>query len=125
MKIGRFRRKPPDEIARPEGREYPRLVLNLPIEYHAPNSGVTRTGYTFDLGAGGVMLNVPERLKIGQQINMAIFFSSGPSIEAIKVNSQVVWVDAKEKEGSYRLGAKFVDLSPTDRSKLEKFFEKF
>ena len=71
------------------------------------------------------MVNVPERLSKGQLINLAIFFSLGSSLEAIKVSSQVVWVDDSQKDGSYRSGMKFIDLSAKDKSRLLKFFEKY
>ncbi len=71
------------------------------------------------------MLNVPECLKIGQRIDLAIFFSWGPDVEEIRVNSLVVWVDQTAKEGSYRSGVKFVNLSAGDLGKLQRFFEKF
>ncbi len=66
-----------------------------------------------------------ERFDIGQEINLRIFFAFGPELETIKVNSRVVWVDRVEKEGSYRSGVKFLDLSATDRKRLGRFFEKF
>ena len=70
------------------------------------------------------MLNIPEKLDIGQSINLAIFVSWGKSIEAIKVISQVIWVDGAEKDGEFLSGVKFMDLSANNRNKLEKFFEK-
>ena len=72
-----------------------------------------------------VLLNVAERLDIGEKINLRIFFAFGPELETIKVNSRVVWVDRVENEGSYRSGVKFLDLSAPDRKRLGRFFEKF
>jgi hypothetical protein len=46
-------------------------------------------------------------------------------VEAIKVNSQVVWVLDAGKDGSFRSGVKFIDLSASDRKKLEEFFEEY
>lgn len=103
-----------------EGRKYPRSLLTLPIEYYANNPEIPRLGHTYNLSSGGVMLNLPEQLRIGQLISLAIFFSFGPSLDTIKVNSQVVWVDENQRDGNYRYGVKFVDLTTMDRSKLEK-----
>jgi hypothetical protein len=64
-------------------------------------------------------------LSIGQRINLSIFVSLGKAVEAIKVNSQVVWVLDAGKDGSFRSGVKFIDLSASDRKKLEKFFEEY
>lgn len=106
-----------------EGRNHPRALLNLPVEYYATNPQMPRLGHTSDLSPGGVMLNIPERLDVGQLIKLAIFVYLDKTVETIEVNSQVVWVAGAGKEGGFRSGVKFTDLSANDRHKLEKFFE--
>jgi c-di-GMP-binding flagellar brake protein YcgR len=112
------------DLDHPEVRQYTRVHLHLPVEYYANNPKAPRLGHTTNLSPGGVMLNIPEKLDIGQSINLAIFVSWGKSVEAIKASSQVIWVAGEEEDGGFRSGVKFVDLSPNDRNKLEKFFEK-
>ena len=111
------------KMDQPEGRQHPRALLNLPIEYFADNPGVPRMGHTSNLSPGGVLLNIPEKLDIGQSINLAIFLSLDKTVETIKVNSRVVWVDGTGEDGSFRSGVKFTDISAHDRNKLEKLFE--
>jgi c-di-GMP-binding flagellar brake protein YcgR len=113
-----------EEFRSKEGRQHPRVFLNLPIEYSV-NNPVPRPGHTFNLSPGGVMLNIPERLNTGQTISLAIFFSLGTKVDEIKVHSQVVWVDNSQNDGSYRSGVKFIDLTPADKKKLQGFFKKF
>jgi len=114
--------KDPDQ---PNGRKHPRASLNLPVEYYASNPKKPRLGHTSDLSPDGVLLNIPEKLDIGQPIKLAIFVYLDKAVETIKVNSQVVWVAGREKDGSFRSGVKFIDLSSSDRHKLEKFFEEY
>jgi len=116
------RRKTKDQ---PDGRKHPRAPLNLPVEYYATNPKTPRLGHTSDLSPDGVMLNIPERLDVGQLIKLAIFVYLDKTVETIMVNSEVVWVAGREKDGSFRLGMKFTDLSSNDRLKLEKFFEEY
>ncbi len=108
-----------------EGRKHPRVILNLPIEYSSGHTRKSRPGHTCNLSPDGVMVNLPERLDIGQQIGLSIFFSFGKKVDWVRVNSQVIWVNPEQQGGSYRSGIKFIDLSSHDRSKLEKFFEPF
>lgn len=108
-----------------EGRKHPRVILNLPIEYFSGPTRRPRPGHTFNLSPDGVMVNLPERLDIGQQIGLSIFFSFGQRVEWVRVNSQVIWVDSEQQGGSYRSGIKFIDLSSQDLSRLEKFFEPY
>ena len=108
-----------------EGRKHPRVILNLPIEYSSAHAHNPRPGHTCNLSPDGVMVNLPERLDIGQQIGLSIFFSFGQKVDWVRVNSQVIWVDPEQQGGSYRSGCKFIDLSSHDRSKLEKFFKPY
>ncbi len=119
MRRGQRRKRNQNEV---EGRQHPRVSLNLPLEYYATNHN-PRTGHTCNLSPSGGMLNIRERLRSGQQIKLAIFFCQGARVEAVKVNSQVVWVDGDRENGGFRSGVKFIDLSPQDRDKLQKFFE--
>jgi c-di-GMP-binding flagellar brake protein YcgR len=114
--------KDPDQ---PNDRKHPRALLNLPVEYYATNPKAPRLGHTSDLSPDGVLLNIPEKLDIGQSIKLAIFVYLDKTVETIEVNSQVVWVAGREKDGSFRSGVKFTDLSANDRHKLEKFFEEY
>jgi c-di-GMP-binding flagellar brake protein YcgR len=118
----RRKSKDPDQ---PDGRKHPRALLHLPVEYYATNPQTPRLGHTSDLSPDGVLLNIPEKLDVGQSIELAIFVYVGKTVETIKVNSQVVWVAGREKDGSFRSGVKFTDLSANDRNKLEKFFEEY
>ncbi len=118
----RRKSKDPDQ---PEGRKHPRALLHLPVEYYATNPKTPRLGHTSDLSPDGVLLNIPERLDVGQSIKLAIFVYLGKTVETIEVHSQVVWVASSEKEGSFQSGVKFTDLSADDRNKLEKFFDKY
>jgi len=111
------------DLGKPDGRQHPRALLYLPVEYGGSSPKTLRLGHTTDLSSSGVMLTLRERLRIGQRINLSIFVSLGKDVEAIKVNSQVVWVGT-DKDGSFRSGVKFIDLSVNDRKKLEEFFEK-
>jgi c-di-GMP-binding flagellar brake protein YcgR len=124
MQRGQKKKINQNEISSSGGRQYPRVFLYLPIEYYT-NNHPPRYGHTYNLSPGGVMLNVPERLKIGQGIKLAIFFALGVKLEAVKVNSQLVWVHETHSNGGYRSGVKFIDLSAADENKLQEFFEKF
>ena len=112
------------DLDRPEDRQYTRVLLHLPVEYYINNPKIPRLGHTTNLSPGGVMLNIPEKLDIGQSIRLAIFVSLGKTVEAIKVSSQVIGVAGEDEDGGFRSGVKFIDLSANDRNKLERFFEK-
>jgi hypothetical protein len=114
-------RRTPSGIKKSDMRRHPRFLLNLPIEYSQGESDVTHAGYTFNTSEGGLMANLPEQVDIGQHLRLKLFLSLGPDVKAIETLSQVVWRDNLEKEGGYRSGVRFVDISPENKNKLENF----
>jgi c-di-GMP-binding flagellar brake protein YcgR len=127
MKMEKRRAKPHIGIAKFEKRKHPRFLLNLPIEYYRINSDLdpdlTPAGYTFNASEGGLMVNLPEQMDIGQYLRMKLFFSFGPDINAIEMLSQVMWTDNLGEDGSYRSGVRFVEISSEDMGRLKNFLQ--
>ena len=106
-------------LANFERRMHPRFSLNVPMEYNRVDSPTTLPGRTGNASEGGLMIYLPEQLKIGQNLKVKIFFSSHPDINTVEMISQVVWVDNYlGTDGSYRSAVKFVDISPENVEKL-------
>jgi hypothetical protein len=114
-------RRTPSGIKKSDMRRYPRFILNLPIEYSQDESNVIHAGYTFNTSEGGLMANLPEQVDIGQHLRLKLFLSLGPDVNAIETLSQVVWRDNLEKDGGYRSGVRFLNISPENKNKLERF----
>ena len=117
-------RKTRTGVAKIEERKHPRFLLNLPVEYYLISSEGNHAGYTFNASEGGLMVNLPERLEVGQHLKMKLFFSFGPDINTIEIVSQVVWTDQLEKDGSYRAGVQFMEISKDDKNRLGSFLTK-
>jgi c-di-GMP-binding flagellar brake protein YcgR len=119
-------RKPQFGIVNFERRKHPRFSVDLPIEYWQVNKSKTRPGRTIDVSEGGLLLHLPESLEIGQNLGLNLFIDSGPELDSIEAFGQVevVWKDIYlGKEGDYRIGVKFVDISPEDMDKLKNFLK--
>ena len=70
------------------------------------------------------MFYLPEKLEIGQKLRAKLFFTSDPGLECIEVLTEVVWADIHfGKEGDYRCGVKFREISSEDLDKLRNFLE--
>jgi c-di-GMP-binding flagellar brake protein YcgR len=109
-------------IARFEERKYPRLLLDLPIEYYPAKSKIGGIGHTANASEGGLIIYLRKHFKVGQLMKMKVFFSSGPSLNSIEILSRVVWTE-KLETGEYRCGIKFIDISQEDMSKLSSFLK--
>ncbi|MCX8116507.1 MAG: PilZ domain-containing protein [Desulfobacterota bacterium] len=110
-------------IANLERRKYPRFSIDLPIEYQTLNSSSTRTGRALNASEGGLLVYLPEKMKIGQQLALKLFFHYGAHMNVVEIIGEVVWIDLHlEKDwGDYRTGLKFVDISPDHLQRLKDF----
>ncbi len=107
-----------------ERRKDPRFSVALPIEYWPMDKSRSRHGRTIDVSEGGSLLHLSEMMEIGQDLRLKLFMTSGPDIASIEALAQVevVWQDIYlGKEGDYRVGVKFVEISPQNVDQLKKF----
>ncbi len=110
-------------IANIERRKYRRFPVRLPIEYYRADSPISQTGQTLNASEGGFQILFSERMEIGQNLRLKLFFSSGSELNSIETLAEVVWMDPQLGEGEkhYRSGVKFINISAEDSTKLKNF----
>jgi len=125
MKVAKGEKKPHFGVANIERRRHPRFSIDLPIEYHHIHSPLGATGQTINASEGGLLVYLPERLELGQQLKMKLYISSGPDLHAIEMLAQVVWIDLHlgQEQGDYRTGVEFVDISPEHMQRLKSVLQ--
>jgi len=107
-----------------ERRKHPRFSVALPIDYWSMDKSRNRHGRTIDLSEGGSLLYLSEMMEIGQVLKLKLFMISGPDIASVEALAQVevVWQDIYlGKEGDYRVGVKFIEISAQNVDQLKKF----
>ena len=105
-----------------ERRKHPRYYGKLPVEYQRATSTKIRTGHTVNIGDGGLMVSLSERLQIGEQMEMKFYCSSGLDLVAVRAVVKVIWAENEEnKDGYCRFGVSYVSISPEDRASLKSF----
>ena len=114
--------KPSDGTLNFEKRRYPRFGVDLPVEY-TRRDWVAKQGRVINASEGGLLVNLPEQMEIGQPLRLKLFFGFGSELNMMEIVNQVVWVDVHTGKdwGDYRSGVKFVDTSPVHLDKLKKF----
>jgi len=105
-----------------EKRRYPRLSVDLPVEYTRKDL-VAKQGRVINASEGGLLVYFPEQMEIGQHLRLKLFFTSGSEMNMMEIVNQVVWmhVDMGKDWGDYRTGMKFVDITPEDLNELTIF----
>lgn len=124
-KIEQDESKPRIGIINFERRKHPRFNVDLPVEYYRTESTLRQTGRAVNASEGGLLIYFPERMEIGQQLRVKLYFSVGSGLESVECFVEVVWVDIHlgEAWGDHRSGVKFVDVSPDDFNKIKKFLK--
>lgn len=106
-----------------EKRKYPRVNIDLPVEYYRIDLTAHHNGRAINASEGGLLLYLPEQIEIDQYLRLRLFFTSGSKLDTAEILVKVVWVDIHPEKnwGDYRTGVRFIDVSPEDMTKLKNF----
>jgi len=127
METGEKGAKPRYGVAIFERRKYRRFAMHLPIEYYRTDLSINQTGQALDASEGGLQILFSEKIGIGQNLKLKLFFSSDSELNAIEMLVEVVWMNSQIDEGEthYRSGVRIVNISPEDMTKLKDFLSNF
>jgi len=105
-----------------ERRRYPRFNGALPVEYRRADSPRIHPGHTVNISEGGLMILASERLKVGEQLETKVYFSSASGLVTFKAVVRVVWSDGEGgRTDYYEFGVSYVSVSPEDMKNLKSF----
>ena len=107
-----------------ERRRHPRFVVNLPIEYWKIRNFKSCPSRCTSVSEGGLLVLLSEQLEIGQNLRLNLFIDAGPDLNAIEAVVEIVWKDIHVgKDGEYRTGVKFLNISAEDMDELKSFLD--
>jgi c-di-GMP-binding flagellar brake protein YcgR len=117
--------KPRYGIVNFERRKYPRFDIDLPIEYYRESLGTRSPGRVHNASEGGLLIYLPEKIGIGEDLWVKLFFPSGQDLKSVEMLVQVVWTDIHlgEEGEDYRSGVRFVDIASGDLVQLKMFLK--
>ena len=110
----------PDSSTGHERRKYPRFDVYWPIEYKQSCSPISKNGRVTNLSESGMLIQSAGQMEIGQRLKSRLSFILGSEISTIDMQAEVVWRDVylNEARGDHRCGARFLDISTQDKTKL-------
>lgn len=103
-----------------ERRKYPRFNVYWPVQFNQIDSSVSHDGRVTNLSEGGMLIQSSEQMEVGQHLRSRVSFILGSEINTIEMHAEVVRRDncLEKAIGDYQCGAKFLDISPKDKNKL-------
>jgi c-di-GMP-binding flagellar brake protein YcgR len=105
-----------------ERRRYPRMSLDLPLEYRVMNAPYAHGGLVVNASEVGLLINSIKNIPTGSKLNIAVLFPKGFELTNFEVLAEIIWKDLYWEEDweGYRYGLKFIKILEEDRGKLDQ-----
>jgi len=109
-----------------EKRRYPRISIELPIEYQDRGDPCLRGAVVVNASDGGFLIEAPRDIPVGTELSITVLYPKGFTLADFKVVAKIVWKKPYSKEdmhgtqywGGYQYGLEFIQISDEDRWKL-------
>jgi c-di-GMP-binding flagellar brake protein YcgR len=106
-----------------ESRKFPRVKAECHIYIEESTEATPLETVTENVGAGGLCAILDKALPRFSHVKVRLNLRDGS--EPIRCNARVVWSverhEWKATQPSHDTGMEFIDLSPEERSRIEKF----
>ena len=116
-----------EETMPSEKRKYPRMSANFPVKYCTTDS-FFKSARATNASEGGLLVCLPERMDIGQQLALKLFFPYRSGLNIVETVVKVIWMGVRLRKDwtwDYRTGVKFEDISTKDMTIFKNFLTSF
>lgn len=103
-------------------RQYPRFLLDLPLEYLVTNAPRAHGGLVVNVSEVGLLIRSVKNMSIGAELKVAVLFPKEYELANFDVLAKVVRKDLVWEEDweGYEYGLKFLRILDADRRKLRQ-----
>jgi hypothetical protein len=110
-----------------ERRRYPRVFIDLPLEYRDTDGSCFRGGIVVNASEKGFLIEAVRDVPVGTELNIAVLFPKGFELSNFNVVAEIVWKKPYSKEDlkgkqywkGYQYGIEFIQMFGEDRWKLD------
>lgn len=117
-----------------ERRIFPRFKLEIPVTYQvtpgsrmpgtvpggAPAGEADSKGTTGNISLGGLQLTLPDRVQVGDRLQLRMYLTDPTGPRRIQATGHVVWVEVGGP-AQFRAGLAFEEIKPEDLAYLQQF----
>jgi len=109
-----------------EKRRYPRVFIDLPLEYQDLGDSCLRGAMVVNAGDGGFLIESTRDIPLGTELNVTVLFPKGFELANFKAVTNIVRKEPYRKEDwegnasweGYQYGLEFIEILEGDRWKL-------
>jgi hypothetical protein len=114
-------------IQKPEidRRRFDRYPVDYPISYVLEASNEISAGKTLNLGEGGLLVYFFDRINVGTELDLEMFYIHELQFTALNAQARIVWKDIMETSEAieYQYGLEFVGMDREGKTRLCKLLE--
>jgi hypothetical protein len=105
-----------------ERRKFPRLLVDLPLEYRVTNAPYAQGGIVVNASEEGLLINSIKNMPVGTKLNIAVLFPKEFQLANFEVVAEIIRKELHWEEDweGYQYGLRFVKILEEDRQKLKQ-----
>ena len=105
-----------------EKRKYPRVNMDLPLEYRVSDASHAHGGMVVNASESGLLFHSVRDMPVGTELSIAVLFPQGFELANFEVLAEIVRKDihwSENREG-YQFGMKFIRIVKEEHQKLKR-----
>jgi c-di-GMP-binding flagellar brake protein YcgR len=116
----------PNSVYRPvkeyfkDRRKYPRVRMDLPLEYRVKYDADAQGAILIDASEGGFLIYSIEDIPIGTKLEITVLFSAEYELAKFEAFAEIIWKKVDLGEEGYQYGLQFIQILGEDYEKLRK-----
>jgi c-di-GMP-binding flagellar brake protein YcgR len=101
-------------------RRFHRYFVDYPISYSLKDQPQLFTGIAMNLSEGGLLACFFDRIHIGSELDVEMFYTHELQFTSFNVQAQIVWKDIMETSEAieYQYGLEFIRMDREEQDKL-------
>lgn len=115
-----------DSLKNRERRRYPRIFIDLPLDYCDMDDSCLSGGMVVNVSEGGFLIESIKDMPMSTELNIVVLYPRGFELANFKVKAMIVWKKPYWKEDlkgdqcwkGFQYGLKFIQILEEDRWKL-------
>jgi len=110
-----------------ERRRFPRISVDLPLEYQSQDRSKPHGALVLNLSEAGLQLFSLQDLPVGAVLNITVLFPKGFRLANFKVSAEIVWKSVLYDVdfNGYRYGLRFIKLLREDQWELQRLLHSY
>jgi len=107
-------------------RMYPRVYMDLPLEYRMKYDLHARGGIVIDASEKGFLIYSTEDIPLGTKLKIAVLFPIEYELANVEVFAEIIWkkISVELRGKGYMYGLKVIQILEEDRRRLRKLLNR-